>query len=946
MSGEDASSHEGSQFPADVTRSLSGVANGAAPARAIPKTIGEFRVLRLIAEGGMGAVYEAEQEHPQRRVALKLIKSGFGTEDQRKRFEQEAQALGRLQHPGIAQIYQAGSIETDFGPQPYFAMELISGVGLLQYVQQRRLNLRPRLELMTQICDAVQHAHQRGIIHRDLKPANILVDADGQVKILDFGLARITDPDAVATRQTEIGQIVGTLPYMSPEQVTGDPFEIDHRADIYGLGVILYQLLAGRLPFDVERKTLPEAVHVIRDQDAPSLSSLNRLYRGDVEIIVGKALEKEKTRRYESAAELAADIRHYLRDEPILARPPSTGYQLRKFARRHRALVAGTAAVFFVLLAGIAVSSFESVRARRAEHAAKDSEAQARSQRDRALTAEAAAALARDRALSAERTAESERDHALKSEALATSERDRAIAERQRADSEAAKEKAISGFLEKDLLAQASSSEQVGAKPDPDIRVRTLLDRAAKDVGTKFTGQPLLEASIERTIGQTYDRLALYPEAQLHLGRALALYRKYAGADSPDTLETAAALGDDYRTAGKYGEAEPLLLETTRAYARLGQSAQPQALRASGMLAAVYLAQSKYRDAEPLLVNAVEIAQKTLGPDDRDTIETMSNLARVYFVTGRLPQAERVLLTLVDSCNRTFGPDNPITVGKMNNLAVLYQRQNRFSEAEALYGKVLESERRALGPDHPETLNIVNNLAVLYLVQGKYAPAEPLFDQVLANWRKTLGPEHPRTLTLLHNIALLKQGEQKYGEAEALLGSVLEARRRVLGNQHADTIDTVFVLGVLYLAEDKSVAAEPLLAEALEARRRLLGPRHPDTLTAMTELSELRITEGRYAEAESLLRDCRDIQKQTMPDDFRRFRTESLLGASLARQQRYAEAEPLLISGYEGMKQHQAAAIIRLRAKVSQGLRDLIALYTAWGKPEKVAEFQKQLGPG
>jgi tetratricopeptide (TPR) repeat protein len=926
---------------AGATQSLAGPAAAAAPQR-LPRTIGQFRILRLIAEGGMGAVYEAEQEQPHRRVALKLIKSGFATDEQRRRFEREADALGRLQHPGIAQIYQAGSIETEYGPQPYFAMELIAGQRLWQYAEQHHLQLRSRLELMIQICDAVQHAHQRGIIHRDLKPANILVDANGQVKILDFGVARITDVDVQATRQTELGQIVGTLPYMSPEQVAGDPFEIDHRADIYALGVILYQLLAGRLPFDVERKTLPEAVHVIRDQDAPALSSIDRVYRGDVEIIVGKALEKEKSRRYESALELASDVRRYLRDEPILARPPSASYQLAKFTRRHRGLVVGTAAVFFVLLAGIAVSSFESVRARHAERAARESEAQARSQRDRALSAEATAATARDRAISAERVAESERDHAVKAEARATSERDLAIAERRRADSEAAIEKAVSGFLQDDLLAQASSTEQTNSKPDPDIRVRTVLDRAAKDVSVKFAGQPLVEASIERTIGRAYDRLALYSEAQLHLGRALSLYRQHLGAESREALHTASILGDDYRGSGKLAEAEALLLQTVHTYSRLDLHST-ESLEAADSLADVYLAQSKPGDAEPLLVSALEVEQKTLPPDHRITLDTMNSLARVYFVTGRYPQAEKTLLALIASCARIYGDDNPRTLGKMNNLAVLYQRMFRFGEAETLYTKIMESERRALGPEHPETLNIVNNLAVLLMVQGKYAQAEPLFDQVLTNWRKTLGPEHPRTLTLLSNIAVMKQGQQKYGEAEALWQSVLQVRRRTLGDQHADTIETVFLLGLLDMTQNKTQAAELRLTEVLAARRRVLGPRHSETLAAMDELGELRNTQGRHAEAEALLRECLEIQKQTTPDDFRRYRTESLLGASLAGEQRYAEAEPLLLSGYEGMKQREAATIVRLRPKIKKGLQDLIALYVAWGKPERAAAFQDQL---
>jgi non-specific serine/threonine protein kinase/serine/threonine-protein kinase len=306
-------------------------------AQAWPFSIGRYRILRLIGEGGMGVVYEAEQEQPRRTVALKVIKPGLTSPELLRRFEQESEALGRLQHPGIGQIHEAGTADTGFGPQPYFAMEFIRGESLLEYAKARELNPRQRLELMAKVCEAVHHAHQRGIIHRDLKPGNILVDESGQPKVLDFGVARVTDSDTQATRQTDVGRLVGTLAYMSPEQVLADPLELDTRSDVYALGVILYELLAGRLPYTVGR-SLPEAVQTIRQEDPARLSSISRHYRGDIETIVAKALEKDKVRRYASAAGLAGDIQRYLADEPIVARPPSATYQLQKFARRHKAV--------------------------------------------------------------------------------------------------------------------------------------------------------------------------------------------------------------------------------------------------------------------------------------------------------------------------------------------------------------------------------------------------------------------------------------------------------------------------------------------------------------------------------------------------------------------------------------------------------------------------------
>jgi predicted Ser/Thr protein kinase len=332
--------------------------------REIPERIGRYRVLRLIGEGGMGTVYEAEQEDPKRTVALKVMRGGWMSPALLHRFRREAQVLGQLQHPAIAQVYEAGTIEIAGGMWcPYFAMELVRGRPLDEHARAHDLSVRERLALVALLCEAVHYAHERGVIHRDLKPTNILVDEGGRPRVLDFGVARATGSDLRAeTLHTEAGQVVGTLSYMSPELISGRPDGLDARSDVYALGVILYQVLAGWLPHDLAGKSLPVAGRVILEEEPPALGAANPQCRGDVEIIAAKAMAKEKERRYASAAELAADLRRCLADEPIAARPASTFYQLRKFARRNKSLVGVVAAALVVLLCALVAVSALALR--------------------------------------------------------------------------------------------------------------------------------------------------------------------------------------------------------------------------------------------------------------------------------------------------------------------------------------------------------------------------------------------------------------------------------------------------------------------------------------------------------------------------------------------------------------------------------------------------------
>jgi eukaryotic-like serine/threonine-protein kinase len=901
-----------------------------APDRALPAKVGRYRILRVLGEGGMGVVYEAEQQYPRRIVALKLMQPGVATAELLRRFEHESRVLGRLQHPGIAQIYEAGTADAGFGPQPYFAMEFVRGQSLCDYAQALHLNVPQRLELIIKICDAVQHAHQRGVIHRDLKPGNILVDAEGQPKVLDFGVARSTDSDAYATRQTDLGQLLGTLAYMSPEQVFGDPLELDTRSDVYTLGVILYELLAGRLPYQVSNK-LHEAVRTIREEDAVRLSSISRAYRGDLETIVSKTLEKDKGRRYASPADLAADIRRHLQDEPIVGRHASTAYQLSKFGRRNRALVAGVGAVFVVLVGGIVASAWQAARATQARKTAL-------LERDRATTAEERANKERDRALNAERAATAAEVQALR-------DRNQALAENERADTEAATAKAVNDFLQNDLLAQASQVAVLGGrggKPDPDLKVRMALDRAATGIKGKFESQPLVEASIRRTMGLAYYGLGLYPEAQRQMERATDLRQRVLGANDRGTLDTMSYLADTYREQGKYGQAEALFTKVVSAQTHVLGKEHPDTLSSKNNLALVYLDEGKFAPAADLLANNVEVSRRVRGETSPETLDDMNNLAILYGFLGRFDQAEQLNITLLNANRRLFGEENPRTLNTMSNLADVYRAEGKYAQAEPLVTKAVEVRRRLLGEQHPETLMSKSLLGLLYRNEGKFAQAEPLFIEVVEGRRRLLGDEHLETLKSTTYLADLYRNQGKDAPAEALYTKALDTLRRLpVGQDHPNTFNTMNNLALLYLGQGKYAQAEALFTQALEGRRRVLGPDHPGTASTLASLGRLSLQQDKYTAAEALLREALKYQEKANAEGWERYNSQSLLGASMLGQRRYSEAEPLLLAGYQGIVEHETTIPYESRPVADQAAARVVQLYQDWGKTEKAAEWQK-----
>jgi non-specific serine/threonine protein kinase/serine/threonine-protein kinase len=867
--------------------------------------IGPYCLLQRIGSGGMGEVWLAEQTEPvHRRVALKLIKAGMDTSEVVARFQSERQALALMDHPSIAKVFEAGST---LQGRPYFVMEYITGIPITQYCDQHKMTVRERLELFVQVCDAVHHAHQKAIIHRDLKPSNILVsEVDGKPvpRVIDFGVAKAIAHGLIAETQfTQTGAILGTPAYISPEQASSIGVDVDTRTDVYSLGVVFYELLVGARPFDLHNLALDELLRRLREEECPRPSAklralsdqsgliaenrgsdpptLLRQLRGDVDAIALKALEKDRSRRYGSAADLAADVVRYLRNEAVLAVPASLTYRAGKFARRYRGALTAIAACVLMLVLASGVSIWQSIRA--------------------------------------------------------TKQRDRA-------DAEAAEAQAVNDFLQNDLLAQASAATQSSprAKPDPDLKVRTALDRAAVRIAARFDRQPEVEAAIRNTIGQTYMDLGLYREAQKQLERALGLQRRTLGAENPETLKTISRLGWAAFFQGKYPEAETLLSQTLQISRHVLGPQHLSTLLSMNNLANVYWAQGKYLQAEVLHKQTLEIRRRVLGPEHRDTLGSMSNLAMVYAVQGKYAQAEPLFGQTLQDRRRLLGPEHPDTLSSMNNLANAYQDQGKYAEAEALYGQTVEIKRRVLGPEHPNTLISMNNLAELYESQGKYVQAESLFSRILEIRRRLLGPEHPDLLRSVNGLAIVNAAEGKYAQAESLFSHSLEVRRRVLGPEHPSTLDTLSDAALMYQREGKYASAEAYSSEVLAARQHALGSESALAMDTVADLVTAYLSQGKFVQSEPLARGAVTFDRKTRPANWQRFRAESLLGASMAGMKRYAEAEPLLLEGYYGMFAQKDRIAAPYWYHLNRAHESLVQFYRAWGKPAKAAAWSKK----
>jgi serine/threonine protein kinase/lipopolysaccharide biosynthesis regulator YciM len=876
------------------------------------RVIGPYKLIDEIGDGGMGTVYMAQQTEPVRRlVALKVIKPGLDSRQFIARFEAERQALALMDHPNIARVFDAGTTETG---RPYFVMELVRGVPLTKYCDDHRLPPKERLKLFIPVCQAIQHAHQKGIIHRDIKPSNVLValyDGEPVPKVIDFGIAKAAGQQLTEkTLVTSFGAVVGTLEYMSPEQAELNQLDIDTRSDVYSLGVLLYELLTGTTPLDRKRlkdAAMLEMLRVIREDEPPKPSTrlstmedtasvaanrglepkkLSGLVRGELDWIVMKALEKKRNRRYETANGLAMDLRRYLDGDPVEAGPPSAWYRSGKYARKHAGALATAGLFALVLLLATVSSIWLTIRATRAEAVAKE--------------------------------------------------------EGVRARQSAAEAESVLGFFQDKVLAAGRPEGKEGGLGKY-VTLRQAVDAAERGIASAFQDRPAVEASVRGVLGETYRYLGELDQAIRQLERALDLRKHTLGADHPATLTTQESLAYTYGMAGRLDKSEPLAEQTVAA------------------------------------------RKARLGPDHPDTLTSQNTLALMYQETGQLDRAIRLFEETLARRIASSGSDHPATLLTQNDLGGAFLYSEKYEQAIPLFERTLEARRAVLGPNHPDTLVTESDLALAYSGDGQPNRAIPLLERSLDTNRAKLGPDHFETLTNQSNLASVCRDAGLLDRAASLLEESLKNKKNELGPGHAKFLHAQCQLGITYRAKglvDQAVAtleetlrdyrsrfgsdyifalgcqrelavacrergepvrAESLLREAATLIRGKLGSEHPDLADALAELGLVLMQASRWVEAEPILRECLKIREARLREKWPRFDAMSLLGGSLLGQRKYAEAEPLLVRGYERTNARRDRVPFPDRERIAEAGKRVVQLYEAWGNTDKAAEWRARL---
>jgi serine/threonine protein kinase/tetratricopeptide (TPR) repeat protein len=764
--------------------------------------VDEYRLVARLGEGGMGEVWEAEQTSPVRRqVALKLLKLGMDSRRVVSRFESERQALALMNHRNVAQVFGGGSTPTG---RPYFVMELVPGLSVTAYARQRGLDLPARLALFLDICEGVQHAHHKGIVHRDLKPSNILVtEEEGRPvpKIIDFGVARALDTRLSAgTFVTEQGQIVGTPEYMSPEQADPRSGDIDTRADVYALGVLLYELLAGVRPFDEELKTLGflELLRRIREIEPPRPSQRadsiqGRRLRGDLDWIVMKALEKDRSRRYVSPHEMAEDVRRHIANQPVLAGPPSRAYRLRKLVRRHRGTMAASALVLVTLVAGAVVATTQAVRARRAERAA-------------------------------------------------------------RAEAETTRQ--VSDFLV-DLFEVSDPRLNRGDT----VTARELLDRGAARMDKQLARQPLVHARLQTLMGRTYRNLGLFDPAAALLEQALATRDATLGRNDPETVRTITILARLHLDRRDTAKAEELFRDALQRSAASSRPDRVEEGRLRCQLGNVVSLRGDYAEAERLLRGCRETFVRELGPKHSHVASAGGDLANVLNLGGRTAEAEaayREAIAIRDAAD----PQDPRLSATLNNLASLLILDGRPDEARGYVERAVAIDEKVYGPHHPKLAITYGTLGLFHRRQGRLDEAATVFARVLAIREKAFGPANPVTGEALNDVGLVALLRGDHAAARTALDRALAIDRQAPGAHPLQAATTYGHLGLLHLRLGELSAAEASYRQGLAAIESARGPKAKELVRHLRGLADVALRRGQAGEAEAFAARAVDVADQ------------------------------------------------------------------------------------